>query len=180
MNPNKSDETLPRLRLKGWHICVIFVVVLVLWGFGWWVPSRVTTNGAAAGQFGDKFGAVNALFSGLAFAGLIVTLLMQREELALQRDEMKQMREQYERTATAQEASEKVFQKQATATLIAARLQGFASIVDLYIARGTHGTHIPLDDTNVLPLNEVLKGMHSLLNETNKQMVSDASTTNSP
>ena len=33
------------------------------------------------GTFGDMFGAVYALFSGLAFTGLIVTLIMQHEEL---------------------------------------------------------------------------------------------------
>lgn len=37
------------------------------------------------GSFGDSFGSLNALFSGLAFAGLVVTLLLQRKELALQR-----------------------------------------------------------------------------------------------
>ena len=42
------------------------------------------------GTFGDMFGAVNALFSGLAFAGLIVTLMMQHEELGLQRKEIAQ------------------------------------------------------------------------------------------
>lgn len=42
------------------------------------------------GTFGDMFGAVNALFSGLAFAGLIVTLIMQHEELGLQREELAQ------------------------------------------------------------------------------------------
>lgn len=46
------------------------------------------------GQFGDMFGAVNALFSGLAFAGLIITLILQRRELSLQRDELEQTREE--------------------------------------------------------------------------------------
>ena len=32
------------------------------------------------GQFGDQFGAVNALFSGLAFAGLIFTIILQKKE----------------------------------------------------------------------------------------------------
>lgn len=40
------------------------------------------------GTFGDSFGALNALFSGLAFAGLIVTLIMQKEELGMQREEL--------------------------------------------------------------------------------------------
>lgn len=42
------------------------------------------------GTFGDMFGAVYALFSGLAFTGLIVTLIMQHEELGLQRKELAQ------------------------------------------------------------------------------------------
>lgn len=37
------------------------------------------------GTFGDSFGSLNALFSGMAFAGLVVTLFMQRKELSLQR-----------------------------------------------------------------------------------------------
>lgn len=39
-------------------------------------------------MFGDSFGALNALFSGLAFAGLIVTLIMQKDELSMQREEL--------------------------------------------------------------------------------------------
>jgi len=38
--------------------------------------------------FGDMFGAVNTLFSGLAFAGLIYAILLQRSELELQRKEL--------------------------------------------------------------------------------------------
>lgn len=38
-----------------------------------------------SGQIGDMFGLANSLFSGLAFAGLLVTMWMQKEELTLQR-----------------------------------------------------------------------------------------------
>lgn len=41
------------------------------------------------GLFGDMFGGINALFSGLALIGAIYAVLMQREELELQREEMK-------------------------------------------------------------------------------------------
>ena len=46
------------------------------------------------GQFGDMFGAVNALFSGFAFAGLIITLILQKKELGLQRDELEETRKE--------------------------------------------------------------------------------------
>jgi hypothetical protein len=45
-------------------------------------------KGLEAGTFGDWFGALNALFSGLAFVGLILTMRAQREELALQRTDL--------------------------------------------------------------------------------------------
>lgn len=41
------------------------------------------------GQFGDSFGALTALFNALAFAGLIVTVILQSRELSLTRREMK-------------------------------------------------------------------------------------------
>lgn len=50
------------------------------------------------GTFGDMFGAINSLFSGLAFAGLIYTINIQRSELALQRQELSLQREEVRRS----------------------------------------------------------------------------------
>ncbi|MDQ8037157.1 MAG: putative phage abortive infection protein, partial [Pedobacter sp.] len=49
---------------------------------------------SASGVFGDSFGVLTSLFSGLAFAGLIITIVMQRDELALQRQELNFTREE--------------------------------------------------------------------------------------
>lgn len=38
--------------------------------------------GVRAGTFGDAFGTLNALFSGLAFSGFLITLLMQRSDIS--------------------------------------------------------------------------------------------------
>lgn len=46
------------------------------------------------GQFGDLFGAVNALFSGLAFAGLIITIRQQHQDLEYQRQSIEQTNEE--------------------------------------------------------------------------------------
>ena len=66
-----------------------------------------------AGLWGDSFGFVNAILSALAFAGVLVTLWMQRRELQLQREEMKLNRLELEATriehsrmAKSQEESE--------------------------------------------------------------------------
>lgn len=55
-----------------------------------WVISGIALypDVANRGTFGDMFGAVNSLFSGLAFASLVYTILLQRKELQLQRQEL--------------------------------------------------------------------------------------------
>lgn len=81
------------------------------------------------GQFGDMFGAVNALFSGFAFLGIIYTIYLQKNELALQREELKLTRDELKRTAEAQEKSERALSKQATSLKITAKLNGLSSIL---------------------------------------------------
>lgn len=69
-------------------------LVFCIWKAGWiWIDENIKSVGEetasqARGLFGDKFGAVNALFSGLAFAGIILTLLLQRRELSQSRSEL--------------------------------------------------------------------------------------------
>ncbi len=60
------------------------------------------------GTAGDMFGAVNALFSALAFAFLIYTALMQREELKLQREELRETRKELARSAEAHQELVKI------------------------------------------------------------------------
>lgn len=67
-----------------WLIGVIVVYILyfcVIWGTE--LPA-----GWKRGQFGDSFGAISALFAGLAFAGVIWAILLQQRELGLQREEL--------------------------------------------------------------------------------------------
>ena len=46
------------------------------------------------GQFGDLYGGINALFTAVAFAGVIYTVLQQKTELRLQRDELELTRKE--------------------------------------------------------------------------------------
>ena len=58
------------------------------------------------GQFGDKFGAINALFSGLAFAGIIFTVLLQTREI----NDTKEAFQEQLRTAESQRFDSIFFQ----------------------------------------------------------------------
>lgn len=85
----KDEETKKIIRIALWSaagVVVVWSLTFFLFFINKWDER---------GQFGDMFGAVNALFSGLAFAGLIITLILQRRELELQRDELVQTRNEF-------------------------------------------------------------------------------------
>lgn len=67
------------------------ILVLALCFITYWMLKDSTDRGT----FGDMFGSANAIFSGLAFAGLIYTILLQKEELGLQRTELKETRNEF-------------------------------------------------------------------------------------
>lgn len=88
-NSPRSRPIQDILLLLGVLVCVFLVWSLA----AYWIDGSVhgvhapkETDAEARGLFGDKFGAVNALFSGFAFAGIIFTILLQRRDLNQTRD----------------------------------------------------------------------------------------------
>lgn len=73
----------------------VFGTVIFLWAASWAYIRFRGYPADQAGQFGDKFGFINSLFSGLAFGGVVVSLFMQRDDLALQRQELKETRDEF-------------------------------------------------------------------------------------
>lgn len=76
------------------------------------------------------YNAVNALFTGLAFAGVIYTVLLQREELKLQRQELVLTRQELKRAADAQKESEKALKIQAESMELQARLIAISNLLE--------------------------------------------------
>lgn len=95
-NKDKKDR-----KITVWLVVAI-VLVLVIWFLGPMVINLCYDAPAGAGEFGDSFGAINALFTALAFAFLIYTSLMQKEELEMQRKELEMTREELKKSAEAQ------------------------------------------------------------------------------
>lgn len=69
-------------------LLIILLAVGCLWyASGFWIDANVASVAEkdklleAAGQFGDKFGAINSLFSGFAFAAIVFTIILQNREL---------------------------------------------------------------------------------------------------
>lgn len=88
MENKKESSQNPKLAFS------LLGVVLVLWILSLILIPSYLDGWNNRGTFGDMFGAVNALFSGLAFGGLIYTIYLQSKELSLQREELEQTREE--------------------------------------------------------------------------------------
>lgn len=71
---------------------IVSVIIIGLWFLTYYLLEKDTDRGT----FGDMFGSINALFSGLALAGIILTILLQRKELKYQRDELRETRKEFE------------------------------------------------------------------------------------
>jgi len=86
-------------KLWPW-VTIIFVAQIAYWCFvisHFHNSGEASQNWANAGTFGDLFGGLTCLFSGLAFAGLIVTIRQQSREIRLQIDEQESTRLEFEK-----------------------------------------------------------------------------------
>jgi uncharacterized membrane protein YciS (DUF1049 family) len=127
-NTSEADGRPTGLRA----LIYLALAVVGLWLGSFFVIVFTVASWEQRAQLGDLFGVINSLFSGLAFAGVIYAIYLQREELSLQRRELQLTREELQRTATAQEHSQKALQKQVEVMETTARLGALASIVEHY------------------------------------------------
>ncbi|MBN0975986.1 putative phage abortive infection protein [Pseudomonas sp. SDM007_2] len=67
---------------------VLFLYGCYLVGLLWDTPFVSVPGQVREGVFGDSFGTLNALFSGLAFSGVLITLLFQRKDLSETRSQI--------------------------------------------------------------------------------------------
>lgn len=114
-------------------------------------------NWSESGVFGDTFGAVNSLFSSLAFGALIYTIILQSKELKLQREELALTREQISDSAVSQ-------RDQAKYTLLAARISAAVSKQQIYADHYLAGRIFPGQE-NVLP-GDMKNHLGKLIQET--------------
>ncbi|MGZ8135886.1 MAG: putative phage abortive infection protein [Methylococcaceae bacterium] len=72
-------------------LIIIFLILTIVGFYSYWLLTSFPFVGkielSKTGVFGDSFGILTSAFSGLAFAGLIWTILLQREDLSRQRNE---------------------------------------------------------------------------------------------
>ena len=81
-------------KIGNWIIGGVLVFVIVSW-FTWWkVAPCHAASYSEAGQKGDMFGSLNVLFTGLAFWGLVFSIILQRRELDQTKKQAAELQEQ--------------------------------------------------------------------------------------
>lgn len=108
-----TDEHIRRNRssngTSNWIYVVAGVLAVILVTSIWiifpFVLPFINQDNINVGIFGDQYGSLNTLFTGLAFSLLICTTLMQSRELSFQRKELEQTREAYEESTALQAAN---------------------------------------------------------------------------
>ncbi|QDU17472.1 hypothetical protein CA11_53140 [Gimesia maris] len=89
----------------------VAVVLLVQWLCWDWIDNNIPED--KQGAFGDKFGSVNTLFSGLAFAGVLFTIFLQSRELSATRSELKLTRLSHQKTSKIMDKQLEILEKTA-------------------------------------------------------------------
>lgn len=87
LNSEESEKSI-------WITASVFILIIIgLWVFTYYDLKDLKNEDK--GTFGDMFGSVNAIYSGMAFAGIIFTILLQRKELKYQREELSETRKEF-------------------------------------------------------------------------------------
>ncbi|MFQ9730689.1 MAG: hypothetical protein ACLR2F_08380 [Akkermansia muciniphila] len=87
----------------------IFIIILLLFVIFYIWADFLSEN---LDEVGDAFNILNTFFTALAFIGLIVTILLQRKDLALQREELRLQREEMQRQRAEQKRQADEFEAQ--------------------------------------------------------------------
>ena len=128
---NQPDASKATATITFGKITGAFALMLAVHAVYFWAVRRFyNLSGTEAGVFGDMFGALNPFFSGLALIGVIYSVILQSEELSLQRVELRENRKELERSAKAQEKTEEVLSRQLHLSVISARLSALPELIE--------------------------------------------------
>ncbi|MEM7571704.1 MAG: hypothetical protein AAF433_02335 [Bacteroidota bacterium] len=77
------------------------LIIVLVWLTGFYLSTTDWIKTVSDQPVSDVFNSLNTLFAGLAFAGLIITILVQKKELELQRQELILTREELRKSSEA-------------------------------------------------------------------------------
>lgn len=95
-----------------WTAIIIAIWLLAWWGFHYVYNNNYISTWLRPNEFGDMFGALTCLFSGIAIAGVIAMLRQQHEEMKETRNEFAAHTKQFQEQTEQVQAQTKLLQKQ--------------------------------------------------------------------
>jgi hypothetical protein len=125
---SKSDNGVPTNFWIPFIISIFIVFSIFIYYWSFWADID-------KGSFGDSFGPLTSLFTGLAFAGLIATLWVQRQDIRVTQQEMK-------KSVSAQQDMANKMEKE----LGFARISSNLELLNKYITMVEKGGQSPLGD----------------------------------
>ncbi len=117
---------------KKYLFVILVFIVVIIWLFSAIGITTYLDDWSDRGTFGDLFGAVNALFSGLAFAALIYTIVLQRDEISQNRKEIIHNRKELAKNAKLQQKAQHILVEQVAQTHLSAKMNAMRTLVDYY------------------------------------------------
>lgn len=134
---------------------VLAALALVVLTMGWVFVFPQWVGNVSADAVEAAYSALEALFAGLAFLGLLSTIWIQRQELRLQRMELAQTREEMRRQAEAQEKSERALHAQAEALREEAERQARAYLRITLMPTGSSSWALEITNAGRSPAEDV-------------------------
>ena len=123
------------MRLSFGWMMVTILLVIVVWSASGLIIYYASDNWGDRGTMGDMFGAVNSLFSGLAFAALLLTIFQQRQEIKLNRIAIDQNRKELAKSAVAQHHAQEALKEQVAQMHLTAKLNAMNTVISYYNTR---------------------------------------------
>jgi len=96
-----------KVKIIGTVLVLLVLIVVLLYGamINQYVLPITELSINTIGTFGDSFGFLTAAFSGLAFSGMLIAILLQKEELKLQRKEIEYTRIENRKSINSQQVN---------------------------------------------------------------------------
>jgi|GEM_PF-3169125 len=131
----ENPEYPPNIGLRVFFVCLAMIALLVIYAF---ILKDIKLEGLSdSGQFGDMFGGATALFSGLAFVGIIWAIYLQKKELGCQRAELELTRKEMKGQKDQLERQAKIFEQQTFESTFFQLLKAFNECINNYTYTST-------------------------------------------
>lgn len=118
IEPANDNQLISKQKIFG--LVGVIIIVWLLWSPIIYHFFGIPQNSA---ELGDSFGVVNSLFSALGLAGIVLSIVIQQQDLRLTRNEVKE-------SAQAQKQSAMALEKQAKLHILTSKIQALSIIIE--------------------------------------------------